>query len=99
VNDEERLAQRLKLIEAAIALGMTAWCLWSMIPQHRRQLWRMRVLAVAHGWTDSAARRTGAASMGVELVTGQENYVLPYGLALAREQLTVMYDRTRGVTP
>jgi hypothetical protein len=99
VSDEERLAQRLKLAEAAIALGMTAWCLWSMIPAHRRQLWRMRMLAVAHGWTDSAARRTGAASMGVELACGREDYVVPYVLSVGRDRLAAWYDRTRGVTP
>jgi len=98
VSDEERLA-RVKALEAAMGLALTLWCLWSMIPQHRRQQWRMRALLTLGRWTGSAARRTGAASMRAELVTGQENYVLPYGLALAREQLTVMYDRTRGVTP
>jgi hypothetical protein len=99
VSDEERLAQRIKLAEAMVGLALTLWCLWSMIPQHRRQQWRMRALLTLGRWTGSAARRTGAASMRAELATGQENYVLPYGLALAREQLTVMYDRTRGVTP
>lgn len=98
MSDEERLA-RVKALEAAMGLALTLWCLWSMIPQHRRQQWRMRALLTLGRWTGSAARRTGAASMRAELVTGQENYVLPYGLALAREQLTVMYDRTRGVTP
>jgi hypothetical protein len=100
VSEEELLAQRLKMIEACLALGMTGWCLWSMIPAHRRQLWRMRVLAVLHGWTGNAARRAGAGSMRAELTSGgMQNYVLPYGLSLARERLGMLYDRTRGVTP
>jgi len=99
VSEEELLAQRLKMIEACLALGMTGWCLWSMIPAHRRQLWRMRGLAVLHGWMGSAARRAGAGSMRAELTSGAENYVLPYGLSLARERLGVLYDRARGVTP
>jgi hypothetical protein len=37
--------------------------------------------------------------MRAELTSGTENYVLPYGLSLARERLGVLYDRTRGVTP
>jgi hypothetical protein len=99
VSEQELTAERIKLAEAMVGLTLTLWCLWSMIPQHRRQQWRMRALLTLGRWTGSAARRTGAASMRAELVTGQENYVLPYGLALAREQLTVMYDRARGVTP
>ena len=99
MSDEERLAQRLKLIEAMFALAMTGWCLWLMIPQHRRQLWRMGVLAKCQQSTDWAARRAGAGSMRAELASGQENYTLPYGLSLAREQLSAAYDRARGVTP
>lgn len=99
MSEEEQLAQRIKLAEAMIGLALTLWCLWLMIPAHRRQLWRMKALQAGRRWTDWAARRTGAASMGAELASGQENYLLPYGLSLAREQLTVMYDRTRGVTP
>jgi hypothetical protein len=98
VSDEERLA-RMKMAEAFIGLGLSLWCLWLMIPQHRRQLWRMRVLAKCQQSTGSAARRAGAGSMRAELASGQENYALPYGLSLAREQLTAAYDRARGITP
>ena len=99
MSDEERLAQRIKLAEAAMSLGLCLWCLWLMIPEHRRRLWRMRILAGLRQRTDWAARRTGAGSMRAELASGQENYVLPYGLSLARERLIVLYDRARGVTP
>jgi hypothetical protein len=99
VSDEERLAQRIKLAEALMSLGLAMWCLWLMVPEHRRKLLRMKVLLSLRQRTGTAARRTGAASMRAELACGQENYVLPYGLSLAREQLTVLYDRARGVTP
>jgi hypothetical protein len=99
VSDEERIAQRIKLLEAAIGLGLTLWCLWSMVPLHRRQLWRMGALEMLRQLAGNAARRAGAASMGAELVSGEQNYALPYTLSLAREQLGRAYDRARGVTP
>lgn len=98
MSDEE-LAQRVKLAEAALTLGLTLWCLWSMIPQHRRQLARMSLLTRLHRLTGWAARRTGAGSMRAELASGQENYVLPYSLSLVRDRLAAAYDRARGVTP
>lgn len=98
MSDEE-MAQRIKLIEAAVGLSLSLWCLWQMIPEHRRKLWRMRALARLQRLTGSAARRAGAASMRAELATGTENYHLAYGLALVRERLAAVYDRTRGITP
>ena len=99
MSSDEQVAQRIKLAEAVLTLGMTGWCLWLMVPQHRRLEWRMRMLAGLRRSTDWAARRTAAASMGAELASGHENYALPYGLSLARDRLTVLYDRARGVTP
>jgi hypothetical protein len=96
---DDRLAQRIKLLEAATGLSLTAWCLWMMVPQHRRQLWTMSLLSRLNRWTDLAARRTGAASMGAELASGQENYAVPYGLSLLRDRLAAAYGRARGVTP
>src|SRR5580658_6084399 len=98
VSDEER-AQRIKLAEAMVTLGMTGWCLWLMVPAHRRQQWRMAAIARLQRWTGSAARRAGAGSMRAELASGQENYALPYSLSLWRDWLAAAYDRTRGVTP
>jgi hypothetical protein len=95
---DDQYASRLKLLEAAAGLTLTAWCLWTMIPAHRRQLWRMGLLSRMSRWTDWAARRTGAASMGAELASGQENYVVPYGLSLLRDRAAAAYDRARGVT-
>jgi hypothetical protein len=96
VSDDQ---YKLRLLEAAAGLSLTAWCLWSMVPEHRRQLWRMSLLSRLHKWTAAAARRTAAASMAAELASGQENYTVPYGLSLLRDRFTTAYDRARGVTP
>jgi hypothetical protein len=99
VSEEERMVQRLKLAEAAIGLALSVWCLWSMIPEHRRLEWRMRCLLKAQDLTGMCARRTGVLSMEAELATGHENYTLAYGFSVARERLAVMYDQARGITP
>lgn len=97
-EEEKRLAQ-VKMAEAMIGLALSLWMVWTLIPEHRRKLWRMGVLMRLQRLTGSAARRAGAASMRAELATGTENYHLAYGLALVREGLAAAYDRTRGVTP
>jgi hypothetical protein len=98
VSEEER-AQRIKLAEALLSLGMCLWCLWLMIPEHRRQQWKMQRIDRLRRSTDWAARRAGAGSMRAELATGAENYALPYALASLRDRLAAAYDRTRGITP
>lgn len=96
MDAQERAAARIKLIEALLALGISAWMLWTMVPEHRRQLLKMGLAQKAERITGSAARRAGAASMGAELATGQQNYTLPYGLSLVRDKLTAAYHRLRG---
>ena len=98
-TERDQLTARLKLIEAALALGMTLWCLWTMVPEHRRQLLRMGLALRAERVMGNAARRLGVLSMGAELATGEQNYVLAYWLSRAREQAGRAYDRARGVTP
>lgn len=98
-QDQDQLTARLKLIEAALTLALTLWYLWSIIPQHRRQLLKMGLAARAERVMGSAARRAAVLSMGAELATGEQNYVLPYWLSLGREQLHGAYERARGVTP
>jgi hypothetical protein len=93
------MTARLKLIEVLMGLALTFWCLWTMVPEHRRQLLKMSMAARAERVTRAAARRAGAASMGAELVTGQQNYSLPYALSLLREHLVTVYDQARGITP
>ena len=91
--------EQAELVQALLGIGLSLWCLWMMVPQHRRQLARMRTLNSLRKWTDWAARRAGAASMRAELATGQENYHLTLALSMARDRLAAAYDRTRGVTP
>lgn len=97
MSDPERdpVTARLRLIEAVLSMALALWCLWSMIPEHRRQLLRMAMVARAQRAAGSAARRAGAASMGAELVTGQQNYTLAYALSLARDDLSRIYERVR----
>ena len=91
--------EQAELIQALLGIGLSLWMLWQMIPQHRRQLARMRLLLSLQRSMGWAARRAGAASMRAELATQQQNYVLPYSLSLARDRLAAAYDRTRGVAP
>ena len=91
--------EQAELIQALLGIGLSLWMLWIMVPQHRRQLARMRLLLSLRQSMGWAARRAGAASMRAELATQQQNYVLPYSLSLARDWLAAAYDRTRGVTP
>jgi hypothetical protein len=98
-TERDQLTARLKLIEAGLALGLTLWCLWTMVPEHRRQLLRMGLALRAERVMGNAARRLGVLSMGAELATGEQNYMLPYWLSRAREQAAAAYERARGVTP
>jgi hypothetical protein len=96
---EEQQAERLKLIEAAISLALSAWMVWQvMVPASTKQLLRMRLLAAGQRMTATCARRAGAASMRAELRGQGARYEVPYGLSLARERLGRAYDRARGVT-
>lgn len=97
--EEERLAAVLQAIEAVLGLALSLWCLWTMIPEHRRQLARMRLIMGAQTMTADFARRTGAASMRAELATGQSSYWAPYALSLTRDWLGEAYERARGITP
>jgi hypothetical protein len=99
VSDEERMVQRVKLIEAALGLGLSMWMLWQMVPQHRRLEWRMRLLLRAQSLTGMCARRTAGLSMRAELATGRQDYTLPMAFSTLREGLAAAYDRARGVTP
>lgn len=96
--DEDELQRRAELIQALLSLAVAAWMLWTMVPEHRRREWRMRLLLAGRKMTGTCARRAGAASMRAELATGQPEYTVTYGLSLAREWLARAYDRTRGVT-
>ena len=96
--DEEQATAWLQAAEAILGLVVSLWCLWLMIPEHRRQLGIMRLIMGAQTMTAGLARRTGAASMRAELATGQSSYWAPYALSLARDGLGRAYDRARGIT-
>src|SRR5579859_2203353 len=98
-QDQDEMTARLKLIEAMMGLGLTMWCLWLMIPEHRRQLLKMGMIARAERAARAAAHRAGVPAMGFELATGQRNYTLPYVLSLLSDRLAASYERARGVTP
>lgn len=97
---DEEAELRLRIAVQILTMIYTVWTVWMvMVPPHQRQLLRMRALAAARTTADRIARRAGEASMGAELSTGHENYVLPYRLSRARDALGRAYDRARGVTP
>lgn len=94
------LARRLRTAYLALALVYLAAVMWTvLVPPHRRTELRLRLYRSSGRVMSRLARRTGAASMGHELATGQQEYGLPYRLSLARDALARAYDRTRNVTP
>lgn len=72
------------------------WAMWHLIPEHRRQIMRLRLLRSSAQGMSRLARLTGAASMGRELATGEQLYGVPYRLSLARLAAERAYDRARG---
>jgi hypothetical protein len=95
---DSEIEQRVRLIVALLSLAYTIWITWSlMVPQHRRQLLRMRLLLLSRTAADRAARLAGAAAMRAELATGSRNYALPYTLSRTREWLKTAYDKTRSI--
>lgn len=91
--------EQAELVQALLGISLSLWMLWMMVPEHRRKLWRMRLLLTARRWMASAARLAGAGSMRAELASGHQNYALPYSLSLLREHFAALYDRAREVTP
>lgn len=89
---------RLRLAYLALCLAYLAGAGWTMLPDHRKTEWRLRLLRSCTLVTSRLARRTGDASMGRELATGEQLYGLPYRLSLARLALEHAYERARGVT-
>ena len=91
-----RLLARLYLI---LCIAFLAATVIHLIPEHRRQMARLRLLRLCGRATSRLARRTAATSMAYELATGEQIYDLPYLLALWRLALDRAYDRARGVAP
>jgi hypothetical protein len=94
--DEDRLALRLQLAEAGLGLAISLWLLWTMVPEHRRQELKMRLLTIAQQMSQASARRIGEVSMGIELATGEQAYQVPLFLSRCSEAIGRAY---RGMTP
>jgi hypothetical protein len=90
---EARDPASLTRIAQLAYLGMIVWL---MIPDHHRQLLRMRIIAAARAAAAGLARRAGVASMRAELDTGRQLYTLPYLLSRARVRLDRAYNHARG---
>jgi hypothetical protein len=95
MEDEDRLARRLKLAAEALGLVYAIWMIWLMVPEHRRKLAIMRAMAVIRNGAGALASRTGTQAMSLEARTGTENYVVPYGFSLIRDKAGTWYERLR----
>jgi hypothetical protein len=91
-----RLLARLYLILCVVFL---AAMVIHLIPEHRRQMARLRLLRLCGLVTSRLARHTGVASMGRELATGERSYGLPYRLSLWRLAFERAYDQSRNAGP
>lgn len=98
-GQESPAYNRLRLIYLALCVMYMGWAVWAlMMPEHKRTELRLRTLRWSARGMSRLALRTGAASMGRELATGEQMYGLPYRLSLARDALSRAYDRARNVT-
>lgn len=94
----DRLSQALARAYLVLCLTYMVWAVWTMVlPEHKRQTLRLALLRWSAQVTNRLARRTGAASIRQEALTGHSDYRLTYRLSIARDQLMAAYDRTRGV--
>ena len=92
----DRLGQALARLYLIMCLLFLAASLIHLLPEHRRQMVKLRLLRSSAQVTSRLARRTAAASMARELATGEQLYGLPYWLATTRDRLAGEYDRQRG---
>lgn len=97
--DSDRTQRTLEALQQALSMSLAGWMLWTMVPEHQRQAFKMRILLTGQKIAGKGASLTAAASMRAELTSGLDNYALPYVLSLARELLGRAYDRARSVTP
>jgi hypothetical protein len=71
-----------------------AWAVWTMVlPEHKRQTLKLGLLKWSAQVTNRLARRTGAASIRQEAITGHSDYRITYRLSVARDRLMAAYDR------
>ena len=95
----DRLSRALGRLYLILCIAFLAATVIHLIPEHRRQMARLRLLRLCGQATSRLARRTAATSMAYELATGEQIYDLPYLLSLWRLALDRAYERARDVTP
>lgn len=93
-----RVSQVVARMYLVLCLIYMIWVMWHLLlPEHRRQQIRLRLLRSSARVTNRLARRAGAASLRNEALTGVADYGLPYRLSLARVRLEAAYENARGV--
>jgi hypothetical protein len=95
----DRVARALARLYLILCVVFLAAMVIHLIPEHRRQMARLRLLRLCGLVTSQLARRTGVASMGRELATGEQAYGLPYRLSLWRLAFDRAYEQSRSVGP
>lgn len=91
----DKTTSRLRAAYLTLCILYLLWMAVLMVPEHRRQAWKLRLLRSCSRATSRLARRAGAASMGAELDGGGEAYGVPLLLSLCRERLDRAYNSTR----
>lgn len=84
-------AKRQAVILVFAIIGYAA--LMVMMDPDKLRTWGMRMVDESRRLLDSTARKLGVLSMETELRTGQEEYSLPYRLAILRDKMAAIYKR------
>jgi hypothetical protein len=93
----DRLSRALARAYLVLCLTYMVWAVWTMVlPEHKRTAMKLGLLRWSALVMNRLARRTGAASIRQEALTGHSDYRLTYRLSLTRDQLMTAYDRSRG---
>jgi hypothetical protein len=93
VDNSDRIGRLLGRLYLTLCIVFLAATLIHSLPDHQRQAAKLRLLRLCALATTRLARRTGAASMGRELATGEQLYHVPYRLSVLRDRLAAAYDR------
>ena len=93
-----QLNHRLRTVYLILCIGYLAWMAAMMLPEHRRQAIRLKLLWSCAQVTSRLARHTGRVSMRLELETGEQVYGMPLLLSLCRERAIHAYDRGRNTS-
>ena len=95
----DRLSRALGRLYLILCIAFLAATVIHLVPEHRRQMAKLRLLRSCGLVMSRLARRTAETSMAYELATGEQFYDLPYLLAVWRLAVDRAYERARGVTP